>query len=203
MLTVGVTGGIACGKSLVGSFLKRRGYPVCESDQLAHEAIEPGEPAYQEIVDAFGSEILDSTGAIDRGLLGKRVFANAVEREKLNAIVHPRVRQAWKAWMADQRARGDAAVVIVPLLYEVGAEREFDVVVCVSAPESEQLARLAGRGLTETEARARIAAQMGVEEKSGRADYTIVNDDSEAVLEEKTWEVMDNILESRNGNEKQ
>jgi dephospho-CoA kinase len=202
MLTVGVTGGIACGKSLIGTLLKDGGIAVCESDQLGHTIIEPGTPAYCEIIEAFGDSVLDESGAIDRGELGRRVFSDSRERERLNAIVHPRVRQAWKAWLSDRPQDSEVAAVIVPLLYEVGAEGEFDVVICVSASEPTQMARLVDRGLSESDARFRIAAQMSTEEKAARADYNIQNDGTKESLEVKTLEVMDTILESRNGNEK-
>ena len=202
MLSVGLTGGIACGKSLVGSILKTRGFAVCESDQLAHALIEPGQPAYREITGVFGESILDNTGAIDRALLGRRVFADAREREQLNAIVHPRVRQAWKAWLNDREADSEVGIVIVPLLYEVGAEGEFDFVICVSTTEEKQLTRLADRGLSESDARARIEAQMSTAGKAARADHVIYNDGTRESLEMSAMKVMDKILESRNGNEK-
>ena len=202
MLKVAVTGGIACGKSLVGSILRERGYAVCDTDELAHALIEPGTPAYDEIVEIFGGEILDPAGDIHRGRLGARVFENPEYRSKLNAIVHPRVRDEWQSWLREQPAETDVAVVIIPLLFEVGAHAGWDAIICVSAAENTQLARLRERGFTDHEARMRIQSQMPTADKTRRSDFVIINDGTKETLRMRTDEVVRKIIGGRNGSTK-
>lgn len=196
MVRFSITGGIACGKSLVGAFMRNQGVDVCEADDLARRLMEPGGGAYELVIRSFGSGIMDADGRIDRQRLGALVFADEGERMRLNAIVHPLVRQAWRAWM-DERAtmRCRAAAVIVPLLYEIGEGAGWDAVVCVCAGPSVQRARLLERGLTEDGAYQRVAAQMTQAEKAERSDYVIVNDGTREVLQEQTKRVLESILE--------
>jgi dephospho-CoA kinase len=196
MLTLAVTGGIACGKSTVGSFLADEGVPVCDADDLAHAAMAPGAPVYARIVEVFGRGVLRPGGEIDRAILGARVFADPAERDRLNALVHPPVRQAWAAWLDRQRAReAAAAAVIVPLLYEIGAADGWDAVICVTARRRVQLRRLMERGLGPLEARRRLRAQMPVERKARLADYTIVNNGTRELLKLQTRKVLEYVLE--------
>jgi dephospho-CoA kinase len=196
MVRFSITGGIACGKSLVGSFMRDLGVEVCEADDLAHRLMEPDGGAYGLVIRSFGSGILDADGRIDRKRLGALVFADDGERMRLNAIVHPLVRQAWRTWMDERAAmRCRTAAVIVPLLYEVGEGAGWDAVVCVCAGLSVQHARLLERGLTEEEACQRVAAQMAQADKAERADYVIVNDGTRDVLQEQTKRVLESILE--------
>lgn len=197
MINVAITGGIACGKSEVGSFLSARGVPVCDADALAHAALAPEGEAYDAVVRAFGRDILDAEGRIDRGRLGDRVFGSATERDELNRLVHPAVIRAWKQWL---RAREDEgarlAAVIIPLLYEVGETGTWDAVVCVTAPRETQVARLLERGLTRQQAGQRIAAQMDVKEKAIRADYVLINHGTKALLNRQMHKVLESILEN-------
>lgn len=194
MLKVAVTGGVACGKSLVGASLAKAGLPVCDTDHLAHELMARGSPVYRRVREAFGEGILGAGGEIDRPALGDIVFADPPKLQALNAIVHPEVRKAWKEWM--RAVGGPAAVVIIPLLYEVGDESHWNVVVCVASPWREQRARLRERGISESKARAIIASQMPVEEKMRRADCVIFNCGTLSLLEEQTERVRKRILEN-------
>jgi dephospho-CoA kinase len=176
MLKVGLTGGIATGKSYVVGVLRELGCEVIDADTVAHAAVEPGQPAHQEIVEEFGPEVLEAGGAIDRTRLGAIVFADPSRRERLNAIVHPRVVEAQERWLADIAARNPQAIAIVDaaLLIEAGAYRRFDQVVVVYCEPELQLARLMARNhLTREQALSRIAAQMPTAEKLKYADYTI------------------------------
>ncbi len=179
---IGVTGGIACGKSTVARYLMEAGIPVCETDQVAHELMQPDGPAYAGVVQRFGTGICRADGTIDRRALAVRVFGDEQERAALNALVHPHVRRAWRTWAGDLQARGCAVAVVIPLLFEVGAERDVDVVVCVSAPLAAVKARLQQRGLTATEVAQRLKAQWPLAEKRRRADFVIENTGSEADL---------------------
>lgn len=193
MTRIAVTGGIACGKSLVGSFLAEKGLVVCDADELAHKLMMPGEPVFQQVVKTFGKDILNAEGEIDRKVLGDRVFSDVSERLKLNAIVHPEVKKTWEKITAGS----GSFVVNVPLLYEAGEGEGWDAVICVYASESFQTQRLIQRGLSAEGARIRIAAQMQIMEKMIKADYVIVNNGSVEILKEQTIKIWRNILENK------
>jgi dephospho-CoA kinase len=199
-VAVGLTGGIACGKSEVARILTELGVAVLDTDQVAHRLMEPGRPVFQAVVKRFGESILGGDGRIDRGVLGGRVFRDPVERAALNALVHPAVGRAWKRWLAEQGERGASAVVAIPLLFEVGATGGWTSVVCVSAPEAMVIARLRRRGMSEEDAQLRVKAQMPVEEKARRADVVIVNDGTLDNLKERVTETWQQIIEKEHEN---
>jgi dephospho-CoA kinase len=175
---VGLTGGIASGKSEVSRRLAELGAILIDADLLAREAVEPGSEGLAEVVRAFGSGVLQDDGALDRAALGALVFADPERRGQLNAIVHPRVRARAAELMA---AASDQAVVVqdIPLLVETGQAASFDVVVVVDAPDEVRIRRLAERnGMTPDEAAARMAAQATREERLAAADYVIENSGS-------------------------
>ena len=196
MLRVAITGGIACGKSVVGSLFDANGIPTCDSDELAHRAILKGKPAYSRILKAFGRTIVGSDGEIVRARLGKLVFGHPERLARLNSIVHPEVKVMWKAWLRGLRAKA-AAAVIIPLLYETGLESDWDAVVCVGAPDCERVARLRVRGLSAGEINQRLAAQMPVWEKMEMADHVIFNGGSMELLREQTVRVITELLERK------
>jgi dephospho-CoA kinase len=167
MLRLGLTGGIASGKSTVAAMLREMGFKVLDADSLAHKLIEPGLPAYDEVVREFGPAVLDANQRVDRAQLASVVFADRAKLDRLNAIVHPRVKEALLAQFAEWARNGtpDAAFVEAALLVEASYHKDLDgLVVAWSRPE-QQLERLRARGLSEEEARRRIAAQLPVEEK--------------------------------------
>lgn len=174
MLKVGLTGGIASGKSTVAAMLRARGCPVLEMDPIGHQLLKPGEPAYDETVREFGRAILDANGAIDRDKLGAIVFASKEKRERLNAILHPKILAKVREWFEARDKEGaDFAVVEAALIYEAAYDKELDrMVVCWCRPE-QQLARLERRGLTREQAQARLDAQMPIDEKRKLADDVI------------------------------
>ena len=167
MLRLGLTGGIASGKSAVASMLREMGFSVLDADGLAHKLIEPGQPAYDEVLKAFGSGITDGRGRVDRAKLAALVFADRAKLDRLNAIVHPRVAEAVFRQFAEWQRNGtrDAAFVEAALLVESGIHKQLDGLVVAWCRPEQQLERLAARGLSEEEARRRIAAQMPVKEK--------------------------------------
>ena len=167
MLRVGLTGGIACGKSHVLRRLAARGLPTLDLDEVAHELMAPGAPAHAEVVAAFGRGVLAGDGGIDRRALGARVFVDEAARERLNAIVHPRVRAEEARQAARVAGRGGSVFVTdAALIVETGVHLGFDRLVVVHCPPDEQVRRLVRRdGLDEGAARARLAAQMPIEEK--------------------------------------
>jgi dephospho-CoA kinase len=182
MLRVALTGGIATGKSYVLDQFRRRGIPCLDADVLAHGVTAPGTEASTAIAARFGAEMLAPDGSVDRAKLGPLVFADEEQRRALEAIVHPAV---YRAIAAGLRAfelldTPKLAVVDVPLLFESGHEKDFDRVVVVACDTGKQLERLRARGLTEPEARARIAAQWPTADKVARADFVIRTDGSTA-----------------------
>jgi len=167
MLRLGLTGGIASGKSAVAAMLRELGFSVLDADSLAHKLVEPGQPAYEEVLREFGSAITDGQGRVDRAKLGALVFADRAKLDRLNAIVHPRVAEAVLRQFDEWQREGtrDAAFVEAALLIESGIRLHLDGLVVAWCRPEQQLARLAARGLSEDEARRRIASQMPVEEK--------------------------------------
>jgi dephospho-CoA kinase len=173
VLRIGLTGGIACGKSHVLRRLARAGGRTLDLDTVAHDVIAPGGPGYAEVVEAFGSGVVGPGGAIDRKALGEIVFRDATARSRLNAIVHPRVRAAERAW-TERQAEGDVLVVDAALLVETGVHLRFDRLVVVHCAPDVQLRRLRERdGSSEAAARARIEAQMPLREKRRFAHYEV------------------------------
>lgn len=184
MVRVGLTGGIASGKSMVADELAARGAIIIDADLLAREVVEPGTPALAAIIDRFGAQVLRD-GQIDRARLAQIVFADPHARRDLERIVHPAVR----ARAAElERAAGDAAVVVhvIPLLVETGQHEDFDVVVTVDADHETQVQRLMVRnGFTRAEAESRIAAQASREDRRRAADVVVNNTGSPTQLREQ------------------
>ena len=167
MLRLGLTGGIASGKSTVAAMLREMGFTVLEADSVAHQLIAPGLPAYGEIVREFGSSVVNADNTIDRSALGAIVFADRAKLDILNAIVHPKVEAQLAAEfekLQKDRTR-KAAFVEAALIVEAGLHKNLDGVVVVWCKPEQQLARLIERGLSHDEARKRIAAQLPLEEK--------------------------------------
>lgn len=193
MIKIALTGGIACGKSMVGEMIRAQGIPVCEADEIGHKVLEQDESIKAVLIREFGSDIVGADGHIDRLVLGQKVFTDPEMRRKLNSLTHPVILKQLAEWVTKQAATSDIALAIVPLLYEVGGEKAWDVVICVGAPETEQLRRLSERGLSLEEARARIGAQMNQAEKLERADYVIFNCGSKSLLEKQVNQVLRGI----------
>ena len=187
--SVGLTGGIACGKTEVGRLFQREGAAVLDADDVAHEVISKGRPAYRRIVDHFGRAILGTDGEVDRPALARRVFANDSERKALEAMVHPEVIETMRRWRDGVMSGGGVAVGVVPLMYEVGLEGMWDVVVCVKASPEVVAERLRLKGWKEEDAMARVRAQMPVEEKARRANYVVENNGSLDELAKKSRDV--------------
>ena len=167
MQKIGITGGIASGKSAVAAILRELGFHVLDADRLAHRLTEPGQPAYEEVVHEFGGEIVGTGGQLDRGKLAAIVFADPVKLARLNAIVHPRVGEATFRQFEEWQREGasDAVFVEAALLVEAGMHKKLDGLIVAWCRPEQQLERLLARGMSESEARRRIAAQMPVEEK--------------------------------------
>jgi dephospho-CoA kinase len=176
MLQVGLTGGIATGKSTVSRLFVECGARLIDADVLAREVVTPRQPAWRKIAESFGSEMLRPDGTLDRDRLGKVVFGDPKQLEKLNAIVHPYVAVAQQQQSREIAGKDPHAVIVydAALLIEAGAHTRMDKIIVVTADEQTQLARLRARDhLSTEEAKRRIAAQMSLSEKVKLADYVI------------------------------
>src|SRR5467141_4663595 len=167
MLRLGLTGGIASGKTTVAAMLREMGFAVIDADALAHKLIEPGQPAYGEVVREFGASILDTGNRVDRAKLASIVFADPAKLVRLNAILHPRVESVIHQQFAEWSRSGtrDAAFVEAALLVEAGYLKNLDGLVVTWCRPEQQLERLRARGFSEEDAQSRIAAQLPVDEK--------------------------------------
>jgi dephospho-CoA kinase len=186
---VGLTGGIASGKSTVGAILRELGAVVIDADRLSRDAVAPGTPGLADVVRAFGPELLAEDGALDRAALARRVFEDPEARRRLEGIVHPLVRRAAAAEEATA-APGVLVVHDIPLLVETGQASSFDAVVVVDVPEAVQVQRmLADRGWTREEALSRIAAQASRADRLAAATHVVDNSGSLAELRDQVVEV--------------
>jgi dephospho-CoA kinase len=175
MRKIGLTGGIASGKSTVAAILRELGYDVIFADEISRRLLDPGQPAYEETIREFGREILLPDGTLDRKKIGSIVFADRSKLDRLNAIIHPRVESQVLKQFADWDKEGKRTVAFVEaaLLVEAGYMKNLDGLVVTWCKPEQQMQRLTARGMTEPEARSRIAAQMPVEEKLKLATYRI------------------------------
>jgi dephospho-CoA kinase len=181
---IALTGGIACGKSTLAEALRARGGHVIDTDQIAHDVLRVGNEAYKNVVDAFGPSILQADLSIDRKVLGRLVFADPLQRAKLNEITHPAIRSVWQR-EREERARTHPThflAVMIPLLFECELEQMFSAVWCVGASRVTQLRRLRARGLSETEAAQRVASQLPVAEKMARSTVAFWGEGTPASL---------------------
>jgi dephospho-CoA kinase len=183
MLRLGITGGIASGKSVVARMLRDLGFQVIDADTLSHQLMEPGQPAFDDIVAEFGADVLGASSRIDRAKLAAIVFADPAKLARLNAILHPRIEQQiarrFDAW--EKEGVADAAFVEAALLVEAGYQKRLHGLLVAWCTPEQQLQRLLARGLAEDEARGRMAAQMPVEQKLHYATEKI---DCSGTLEE-------------------
>jgi dephospho-CoA kinase len=179
MRIIGLTGGLGSGKSTVAGILRELGATIVDADEAAREVVRRGHPGFEQVVQEFGTEMVAADGELDRQRLADLVFADEVARARLNAIVHPLVREWMAARIAEAAAAGaGVAVLDVPLLYESGLERGMEEVVVVYAPEEVQVARAVARGMDEADARARVRAQLPLAEKRDLAAHVIDNSGS-------------------------
>jgi dephospho-CoA kinase len=174
MKVIGLTGGIGMGKSTAAGLLRERGLPIADTDLIARQLVEPGQPALAEIKDAFGPEIIAPNDHLRRDELARRVFSDAEARKTLENILHPRIRFIWMEQIKSWRAEGRTlAVVVIPLLFETDAAAEFDQIICVACSSRTQRQRLQDRGWDTGQIDQRSAAQWPVEKKMELADHVI------------------------------
>ena len=174
-LVVGLTGGIGSGKTTVANGFSALGVPVIDTDKLARELVEPGQPALDEIISTFGSEAITADGHLDRDYMRQLIFSNSHRKSQLEAILHPRIRQRVRALLAD--IRSPYCIVVIPLLLETGQTDLVDRILVVDSPEKEQLTRVAARdSLSDNAIKAIINSQVDRDTRLAAADDIIVND---------------------------
>ncbi len=196
MKLCGLTGGVGMGKSTAAAFLQARGVKIVDTDHLARELVQPGQPALAEIQDAFGKNVIAPDGQLCRDKLANIVFADLAARKKLETILHPRIREAWLERVQNwRRENWPLAVVVIPLLFETQAEWHFDKIICVACSENSRRERLLARNWIPEHIQWRIAAQMPIAEKIARAHFVIW---TEGDLQIHSRQV-DRILERLNG----
>ena len=191
-MKVGLTGGIGAGKSTVADLFSQKGAVVIRSDELARQVIEPQTPGFQQVIDRFGKEFVNSEGYIDRAKLAQIVFQDDAALKDLENIIHPLVRSKTNQ-IIDQHTSETIIVSEIPLLLEKKMESLFDFLVIVISSEKNRLERLAQRGLTTEQATARMAKQVSDDERKAAADFLIVNDGNLDQLEadvEKIWQTL-------------
>lgn len=191
MIRIGLTGGIGMGKSTAAALLAEKGIPVVDTDVLARQVVEPGQPALQEITQAFGRELLAADGTLRRDALAAIVFADETKRRQLEDILHPRIRERWLECLAQWQAAGKpAGVVVIPLLFETGAGKEFDRILCTACTAPTQMQRLNARGWSEEQSRQRIASQWPAQRKIDLSQSVVWTEVSREVHSEQ----LDRIL---------
>lgn len=174
MKLCGITGGIGMGKSTAARLLRRNPLPLVDTDDIGRELVQPGQPALAAIQNIFGSGVVSDDGELRRAELARIVFADIGARRKLEAILHPAIRARWLAQAEEWKKQGCAiAFVVIPLLFETGAQSYFDKTICVACSSNSQHARLAERGWASQQIRQRNAAQMPVEDKISRSNFLI------------------------------
>jgi dephospho-CoA kinase len=174
------------GKSTAASILQKRGVAVIDTDQIARDLAQPGQPALAEIKRAFGDHLVNGKGELRRHELAAEVFSDAVKRAKLEAILHPRIRDIWskaaQQWRSENKSVG---AVIIPLLFETNAQSAFNAVVCLACSQETQLQRLRQRGWSDDDIQRRIAAQWPIEKKIAHSNFVVWTDTTLAAHEEQ------------------
>ena len=194
MITFGLTGGIAMGKSAASDLLQEHHIPVIDTDVLARRVVQPGQPALERIRELFGAEMLSEAGELRRDVLASRVFSDPDSRVLLEQILHPPIRALWRNQVHDWAQAGQrAAVVVIPLLFETGAEKELDATICVACSPATQARRLSTRRWSPGQTRQRLEAQFSIERKIAAADFVVWNEAGLDVL----WAQLARIVATR------
>ncbi|MEM9399215.1 MAG: dephospho-CoA kinase [Verrucomicrobiota bacterium] len=187
MATLGLTGGIGSGKTTVSNLLAEAGWHVIDTDRIAREMCVIGHEGYKNVVDAFGTMILNNNRSINRAVLGRIIFETPEKRKLLNSILHPLIRAEWHSQLNRHKDESPSipAVVVIPLLYETGAEQVFDSVVCVACSREIQMSRLKERGLTSEDAILRIQTQHSMEDKMKQSQFVLWNNGNLGLLKQQ------------------
>jgi len=198
MLSLGLTGGIGMGKSATAQLFRERSVPVVDTDELARAIVEPGQPALAEIARQFGNHVIGHDGRLDRSSLGKIIFSDANARKKVEDILHPRIRELWRDQLEKWQSEGHPiGLVVIPLLFETGAEAQLDATICVACSAATQVERLSARNWSQEEIAQRIAAQWPIDQKVLKSDYVIWNEGTLEIAAMQVDRIMKRGLGSR------
>ena len=194
MIRIGLTGGIGMGKSTAAALLADKGIPVVDTDVLARQVVEPGQPALLEIAQAFGGELIAADGTLRRDALATIVFTDEAKRRQLEEILHPKIRERWLECLAQWQAAGKpAGVVVIPLLFETGAEKEFDRILCTACTATTQMQRLTARGWSEEQSRQRIASQWPTQRKIDLSQSVVWTEVSREIHSEQLDRILNQL----------
>jgi dephospho-CoA kinase len=194
MKLCGLTGGVGMGKSTAAGFLLQAGAKVIDTDDIARELVQPGQPALQDIQKEFGAEILSPHGGLRRDALARLVFADASARKRLEDILHPRIRERWLKQVEQwRRQQCLLAVVVIPLLFETQAESHFDKIICVACSAASQRERLHSRGWNVEQAQQRITSQMPVDQKIASSDHIVWTEGLPEVHRNQILQILGNL----------
>jgi dephospho-CoA kinase len=189
----GLTGGIGMGKSTAARILQAQGIAVVDTDELARQIVQPGQPALAEICQTFGADLKDAAGHLRREALARIVFSDPTARAKLEAITHPRITQLWRQQLQTWRSEGRRiAVVVIPLLFETQVESEFDAIICLACSAATQRERLAARGWSAEQIEQRLAAQWPIASKMERSSYVVWTEGEEAATAQQLCRIIPN-----------
>lgn len=179
MVTLGLTGGIGMGKSTLGQILSEWSIQVIDTDDIAREIVQPGQPLLSDLEEEFGPSIIQANGELDRKALADIVFKDKEALNTLNSFMHPCIRQKWKQQLAAWKENGEQlACVIIPLLFEIQVHLEFDKIVCVACSNSSQYQRLKSRNWTDDQIKSRIGSQLSIQEKMKLSHFVLWTDTS-------------------------
>lgn len=196
MFKIAITGGIACGKTYVGDYLSKKGIPVWEADNVAHDLLRDRSEVIKKIVQCFGQQVVGLNGEIDRKLLGNVVFADDHKRQLLNKIMHPIIIEELKKWLGNKEKEGELiCAAVIPLLYESGLNDGWDMIMCVLCSDAVRRMRMRQRGLGDDDITRRIKAQLPLEKKAEAADVVLVNNGDGWELEKQVEMVLERIKE--------
>jgi dephospho-CoA kinase len=194
MKLCGLTGGVGMGKSTAAGFFLARGVRVVDTDELARQLVRPGQPALAEIQAAFGSHLLTAAGELNRAQLARLVFADAAARKKLEAILHPRIRERWQTQVELWKNEDcPLAMVVIPLLFETQAETCFEKIICVACSPATQRERLSARGWSPEQISQRNAAQWPVEQKIARSHFVLWTEGALASTEQQVARILERL----------
>lgn len=194
MKLCGLTGGVGMGKSTAAGFFLHQGARIIDTDDLARQLVQPGQPALAEIRAAFGETVFAPEGTLRRDVLAQIVFASVTARQRLEAILHPRIREAWLSQIELWRRKNcPVALVVIPLLFETQAENHFEKIICVACSPAAQQQRLAGRGWSPEQVSQRIAAQLPVEQKIARSHFVLWTEGGLAAHEQQVTRVFERL----------
>jgi dephospho-CoA kinase len=204
MVVCGLTGGIGAGKTFVSSMLEEFGWKVIDTDVIARQVVEPGSQALAEITELFGPDLINAEGQLERRRLGDMVFNDSGKLKQLEAVLHPKIRKAWKEQLAAFLQSGNRApgvAVVIPLLFETGVASEFDAALCVGCSARTQFNRLQKRGWNPEHVESRVRAQWKINQKMDKADFVIWNEFTPEVCKEQLKRIVQKLssLEKKRG----